>query len=108
MPDRDIPTPPRKRSYPSPAQFDVLVVFYKHHRRMLGRTKRPSLRDVALELNISHSAALMAMQSIANRWGYLVQREPWEHRGWELTESGLKRAEKRWKLMEKRRKKYGR
>jgi hypothetical protein len=28
----------------------------------------------------------------------------WEHRGWELTEKGLKRAEKRWKLMEKKRK----
>jgi Mn-dependent DtxR family transcriptional regulator len=102
MPD-DRPFPPPRSSYPTHAQFNVLVLFYKHHRRMDGRTKRPSLRDAGLELNISHHAALMHILALAKR-GYLEQREVWEHRGWELTEKGLKRAEKRWKLMEKKRK----
>jgi DNA-binding MarR family transcriptional regulator len=101
--DRPYPTPPPRRSYPTPAQFDVLVLFWKYHRRMDGRTKRPSLRDAGLELNISHHAALMHILALAKR-GYLEQREVWEHRGWELTPKGVKRAEQKWRLLEKRRK----
>jgi predicted transcriptional regulator len=103
MPSDFIPTPPKKRSYPTPAQFAVLVLFYKYHRRMNGRTKRPSMRDVGREFNFAHVVALGHMQALQRR-GLLIQRRKWERRGWELTEKGLARAEKKWKLLEKRRK----
>ncbi len=92
-------------TYPTPRQFDVLMAFYRHHKMLAHRTKRPSWSDVALEVGgISKLGALHHMQAL-QRKGYLEQRAIWEHRGWELTEKGLKRAEKRWKLIQKNEKK---
>ncbi len=98
--------PPPKRTYPTPAQFDVLITFYKFHKRMARRPKRPSLREVGLENNMSHLGALSHMEALQQK-GYLQQRAIWERRGWELTPKGLARAEKRFRLHEKWRKKYG-
>lgn len=96
--------PPKRRSFPTPTQFAVLVTFYKYHTRRGNRTKRPSLRDVAFEHSIPHHSALYHIQALAKR-GYLEQRKVWEHRSWELTPKGLKRAEQRWKLEKRKAKK---